>query len=160
RENRGAQHVQDHLLDRARLQARRTCDHLGTFVDLDRDVRRPAERRTWFASDRDPQSAVDRGALEGTEDEGRPSAGADPDRDVAGAESQESGGLGAEVAIVLLRIPDRVSAYAIAGHAERRRALGRIERRNQAARTGSEIVEPPTRTEAIRDRLDRPSHLA
>ena len=144
RENGRAQHVQDHLLDGARLQSRRTGDHLRTLVHLDRDVRRLAERRAGFARDRYPQRAVDRRSLERTQNKGRPSARADPDHDVAGADGSAAGCLAAQVAIVFLRIFDRVSQHAIAGHAERRRALGRIELRDQTARSRAEVVQPPT----------------
>src|SRR2546428_4279845 len=118
---RSAHRVQSHLLLRARLQARRSGDVLRTLIALDRDVRGLTKGRAGLARDREAESSVLRGSLERTQDEGRPPARADPDHDVLGPESRAAGGLESQVAVVLLRILDRVGANSIGGYAERRR---------------------------------------
>src|SRR5205823_2302363 len=116
-------------------------DHLGTGVDLDRNVDRGAEGRSRVTRDRNLERALTGGAVKRAQDVGGATAGADADDRIPRTDPCAARRVATEIAIVLGGgFVDGVGLDEVGGNAEGGRAFGCVEAGDQAACACAEVM--------------------
>ena len=106
------------------------------------------------------ERALSGGAVKRAQDVGGATAGADADDRIPRTDPCAARRVATEIAIVLGGgFVDGVGLDEVGGNAEGGRAFGCVEAGDQAACACAEVMQPPARPQALRDRLDGASHL-
>src|SRR5690242_5762044 len=153
-EDGGADHVQDKLLHRSRLEACRAGDDLCSGLDLDGDVRAVTHRRRTVGCERDGERATLLRFFERADYERRAPTCADADDDVARSEPRRASSLTARFAAILSGVSNGVRLDDLRGDAKGGRALRGVHGGDEPARARAEVVKAAAVANAARDRLD------